>query len=276
MESRRPALSRPARRSRAAPEQCCARAANGRTFSLPARRRLCVRASVKRSECPRRYSMQRVANRCRKIVMRDAICADFLARAIKRLLAFADSKYFCVQRFASALAAHSLKQCASIGNQRHTTHRPNSLCRFPASPRTTISPASKSTSRHVDLARFTFAATGECQARAAKSAQFANTGCGPRASPHRQALNLSIARQRDLFRAHWQRVSQSPRDCCKRRQLPLRRREHAEAPRSCCCSVSAMQFCVTLAPILCNRLCVILRISVSFSPGQLFSSAARI
>ena len=31
-----------------------------------------------------------------QVVMRDAIRADFFARSIKRLLAFADTKYFCV------------------------------------------------------------------------------------------------------------------------------------------------------------------------------------
>ena len=39
------------------------------------------------------------AARCEQmpqIVMRDAICADLLARAIKRLLAFANAKYFGV------------------------------------------------------------------------------------------------------------------------------------------------------------------------------------
>ena len=44
-----------ARSSRAALEQCCARASDARTFSLRVRRRPCVRASVKRLECPRRF-----------------------------------------------------------------------------------------------------------------------------------------------------------------------------------------------------------------------------
>src|SRR5260370_35550840 len=56
--------------------------------------------------------------------MRDAIRADLLARSIKRLLTFADTKHFCVHRFPGAFAPHSLKQHASIWNERNTAHRP--------------------------------------------------------------------------------------------------------------------------------------------------------
>ena len=47
-----------------------------------------------------------------QVVMRDAIRADFLARAIKRLLAFANSEYFRVQRFARRV------RCAFVQTMR--------------------------------------------------------------------------------------------------------------------------------------------------------------
>ena len=59
-----------------------------------------------------------------QIVMRDAICADLFARAIKGLLAFADAKHFGVQRFAFSFVPHSFKQCACIGNQRDAAQFP--------------------------------------------------------------------------------------------------------------------------------------------------------
>ena len=59
-----------------------------------------------------------------QIMVRDAICADFLARSIKSLLAFADAKHFHVQWFVGAVAAHPLKQRARIWNQRHVAQFP--------------------------------------------------------------------------------------------------------------------------------------------------------
>src|SRR6516162_9560448 len=59
-----------------------------------------------------------------QVVMHDAICADFLARSIKRLLTFADTEYFRIERFALSVAAHSSKQRTSIWNQRNTAHFP--------------------------------------------------------------------------------------------------------------------------------------------------------
>ncbi len=59
-----------------------------------------------------------------QIVMCDAICSDFFARSIEGFLAFADTKYFCVQRFIGTFTPHSLKQRASIGNQRHAAQFP--------------------------------------------------------------------------------------------------------------------------------------------------------
>ena len=44
-----------------------------------------------------------------QIMMRDPLRADFLARAIKRLLGFANTENFCVQGVADTLSAHSLK-----------------------------------------------------------------------------------------------------------------------------------------------------------------------
>ena len=96
---------------------------NGRTFSLPARRRLCVRASAKQLECLRPFRCS-ASQTMPQIVMCDAIRADLFARAIKRLLAFADPEHFRVQRLASSFAPHSFKQCASIGNQRNAAQFP--------------------------------------------------------------------------------------------------------------------------------------------------------
>jgi hypothetical protein len=60
--------------SHAALVRCCARAASGRRFSLPARRRLYVRASGRRWECPRRF-------RCSALRIdaagHDALCVVF-------------------------------------------------------------------------------------------------------------------------------------------------------------------------------------------------------
>src|SRR4029077_3391820 len=53
-----------------------------------------------------------------QIMVRDAICADFLARSIKSLLAFADAKHFHVQWFVGAVAADPLKKRERICNQR--------------------------------------------------------------------------------------------------------------------------------------------------------------
>jgi len=50
--------------------------------------------------------------------MRDAICADFFARSIERLLAFANAEYFCIQRLSGTFASHSLRQrgfCQKVG-----------------------------------------------------------------------------------------------------------------------------------------------------------------
>ena len=167
MESHHPALSRPARSSRVAPVQCCVRAASGRRFSSPARRRLCVQASGKRSEYPRRFDAAR-CEQVPQIVMRDAICADLFARAIKRLLAFADAENFSSSDSPGRSLTHSFKQRARIGNQRHAAQFPI-FVPVSGSPRTTISPASKSTSRQA-ISRASQAAACECQA-AAKSAQ---------------------------------------------------------------------------------------------------------
>ena len=63
----------------------------------------CQRAAVFVSEPPgngRNVHTTFNAARCKQvpqIVMCDAICADLFARAIKRLLTFADAEYFCVQ-----------------------------------------------------------------------------------------------------------------------------------------------------------------------------------
>jgi hypothetical protein len=59
-----------------------------------------------------------------QIVMRNAICADFFARSIKRLLAFADAEYFRIQRLAGTFASHSLKQRVSVRNQRDAAQFP--------------------------------------------------------------------------------------------------------------------------------------------------------
>ena len=59
-----------------------------------------------------------------QVVMSDAIYSDVLTRAIKSLLAFANTKHLCVQRFIRTLAAHSFKQCASLWNQWHPAQFP--------------------------------------------------------------------------------------------------------------------------------------------------------
>src|SRR6266699_4756007 len=95
---------------------------------------LCLRNAVFASQMTVRFHCQRAAvlvskppgngrnihaafNAARReqvpqVVMCDAICADLLARAIKRLLAFADTEYFCLQRFAFSFAPHPFKQRA--------------------------------------------------------------------------------------------------------------------------------------------------------------------
>ena len=67
-------------------------------------------------------------------MVRDSICANFFARAIKRFLAFAHTEDFCVQRLARTLSAHTFKQRASIGNQRDTAHCPILCGRFGVPP----------------------------------------------------------------------------------------------------------------------------------------------
>jgi hypothetical protein len=49
-----------------------------------------------------------------RIVMNDAIGADFLARPTQRLLTFADLEHFGVQWFVGTFTSHSFKQCPSI------------------------------------------------------------------------------------------------------------------------------------------------------------------
>ena len=97
--------------------------------------------------------------------MCDAICADFFARTIKCLLAFADAKYFCVQRFAFSFVPHSFKQCASIWNQRHTAQSPI-LCAGGCVPAHNNFARVKINIPPSDLFRLTNAASRECQAGA--------------------------------------------------------------------------------------------------------------
>jgi len=56
--------------------------------------------------------------------MRDAIRADFSARAIKCLLAFCHAEHFLVQRSITTFAAHCLKKHPSIGNEWHSAQLP--------------------------------------------------------------------------------------------------------------------------------------------------------
>src|SRR5215472_8452144 len=56
-----------------------------------------------------------------QIVMRDSFSADFLACAIQRLLAFANTKHFLVERFVGSVAAHTLKQRTSIWDKWDAT-----------------------------------------------------------------------------------------------------------------------------------------------------------
>jgi hypothetical protein len=59
-----------------------------------------------------------------KVVMRYAIRTDILTGSIKSFLAFAYTEYFCVEWFAFPFTAHSLKESASVWNQRYAAHFP--------------------------------------------------------------------------------------------------------------------------------------------------------
>jgi len=71
---------------------------------------------------------------CRKqmsqIVMRDATRADLFARAIKRLLAFANTKDFRFQRLIPLFGSHPFKQRAGFGDHRNPAHLPIFRRRF--------------------------------------------------------------------------------------------------------------------------------------------------
>src|SRR5437868_6838089 len=98
-----------------------------------------------------------------QVVMRDAICADFLCRPIKRLLTFADQEYLCVQWLAETFAAHSLKQRARIGNQRNTAQLPIFRARLSVATHDDFARVKVHVSPS-DLARLTNATTCERQA----------------------------------------------------------------------------------------------------------------
>jgi hypothetical protein len=65
-----------------------------------------------------------------QVVMGDAISPDFVMLAIKRLLAFTNAENFRVQRFASALAPHSVKQHMRLGNEPDAAQLPIFRSRF--------------------------------------------------------------------------------------------------------------------------------------------------
>src|SRR5438105_4423371 len=92
-----------------------------------------------------------------QVVMSDSICADFLACTIKRFLAFAHTKDFCVQTLRMPLSAHAFKQRTSIGDQRDPAHCPILCGRFRVAAHNNLA----SFKVHIapcDLTRFAFSA----------------------------------------------------------------------------------------------------------------------
>ena len=91
------------------------------------------------------------AARCKQmpqVVMGDTISADLLARSIKRLLAFADAKYF-VSNDSPGRSLRTRSNNARASGISGTRRTVQFFVAVSGSPRTTISPASRSTSRHV-------------------------------------------------------------------------------------------------------------------------------
>src|SRR4030095_3823312 len=99
-----------------------------------------------------------------QVVVSDPICSGPFARAIKCLLAFANTEYFCVQRFAGTFAAHSWKQRAGIRNHWNTAQLPI-LCACLGVPAHDDFASVKIDITPSDLARFTDATARERQPR---------------------------------------------------------------------------------------------------------------
>jgi hypothetical protein len=186
-------------------------------------------------------------------MMRDTISADLFARSIESLLAFADTEDLCVQRFAFSFAPHSLKQGPCVWNKRNTSQFPILRTCFCVtahndlvSVKVHISPS--------DFAGLSESATCECQACREVGA---------------------VGGVAAVARSHFVNQRVEFVDSRKSHRLRLRRSERVEGVLLWCYSWSATQFLAYIHAHFLQSVCVILRISVSFSPGQLLMSAAR-
>ena len=103
--------------------------------------------------------------------MSNAICADFITRSIKCLLAFPHTENLCVQWFVRTFTSHAPEQLPSVRDQRNSTHFPI-LCAGRA-----ITTHDKLT--HVKNPGLIDARLAPRQPNAAggRSAQFASRGC---------------------------------------------------------------------------------------------------